>query len=106
MERAIVTCPIAHQDFGYDHVIGRLKASHSMNVTGNGVGVFGSVHNSAPYAKFVHDGTRDEITPTHSTFLKFAIDGKKYRRRFVGGQGSQPWLARAQVRVLARHQIF
>lgn len=112
MVEAAMTAPLAKQDWGPGHFPGRLKGSHSHNTTGNQYGVFGSVKNSAPYAKFVHEGTHTPITAKGKfivdgvAYMKFVIDGTPYRREWVQGQASQPWLADAQVAVLARHQIY
>lgn len=101
---ARVTAPIARQDWGHG-MPGRLKASHKHSVGANAIGVFGTVTNTAPYAKFVHEGTSTPITPKTYPYMKFSINGRTFRKQEVRGQSAQPWLSDAMLAVMARHGI-
>jgi len=98
-----VFAPLPKKDWGPGHIPGRLKASHSHTVGTNALGVFVNVSNNAPYARYVHEGTRTPIRPRRWDYMKFTINGKTYRRQEVRGQGSNPWLWRAMMAVAKFH---
>jgi hypothetical protein len=100
---AVATCPVAKKSWGLFRVPGSMKAMHYSKVTVSPRGPTGTIGNRARYAKFVHQGTRTPITPTHSPYLKFTIDGRTFRKPQVSGQSAQPWLKEALDTIMRRH---
>jgi hypothetical protein len=93
MDRAVRLCPkrTLHLAESHDHSVGT-----------NRLGTFGYVSNHAEYARFVHEGTRDYITPTHGRYLvvrpaPHSFYARYTKRSSVRGQHAQPWMERALV---------
>lgn len=91
---------------------GYMKAMHGFTTTPVGARhVQYTVHNDAPYAKFVHGGTTGPIRSTRpGGMLLVRPSPYSYFNRFVplpsvDGQPAKPWLREASDAVLARHQI-
>lgn len=85
----------------------------------------GNVYNTAPYAKYVHEGTIGPIIPLHSFALtvpravgglpvrhggrNIMLVGPAFRKKSVGGQEANPWLelagTQAALRVYASRRV-
>jgi len=78
---------------------GELEASISSSSSFNQHGVFVNLKASAPYAKYVHDGTATPIVPRTKPYLRWVgwgpYGGRVWRRKMVRGQGSTPFLRAA-----------
>jgi hypothetical protein len=88
---------------------GRLARSvHLGNQTWRGHRASIEIEATAPYAKYVHNGTYGPIYPVHSLFLSVpvapSITGVKMRRTlrpYVAGQHPQPFLREAAAFVMS-----
>lgn len=87
-----------------------LRESHEIDrasfISGNRVR--GRVINTAPYARFVHDGTRGPITPRGGGWLGpwTTFSGPHtgvWFSKAVAGQAANPWLVRAYNRARQIH---
>jgi hypothetical protein len=117
--------PIRIDPRGGSHAPGNLMRSHRLTGglrgrgTNGGLGIWGSLYNKAPYAKYVHDGTfgttitgsRGHLWIPKSSYYYYKGKGagdnwsgnplKQVEN--VRGQNFNPWIARAAAQVLGPH---
>lgn len=122
-DAAVRNAPVGPARVGEAHRPANLKLSHFRNGViwrGRGIRAEGSVINSAPYARFVHEGVKGKIFPRgrafvipKSSFLAYVgnatiarrAGGKGTHMRWsnpVNGQSANPWLRDAALAVIAR----
>jgi len=86
---------------------GNLRHSITSRTTGIGFRAHGEVRATAPYARYVHQGTglfgphHRKIVPREKKALRFTAGGQTLFRRSVKGQRPNPFMDRALAAVSA-----
>lgn len=122
-DAAVRAAPVGPPRIGEAHRPANLRLSHFRNGViwrGRGIRAEGSVVNSAPYARYVHEGVDGKIFPRGRAFVVpkssflYYVSNRTIASRAgtrgthmrwtnpVRGQRANPWLARAAAQVIAR----
>jgi hypothetical protein len=108
VRRAKLTTPITKNQYWNPPGTGNLERSTHGSHTYRTMRIYIYVRASAPYARFVHEGTSGPIVAHSGNRMPLYNRPRRKIKRAafaVRGQASQPWLDQAKRKVLARYRL-